>query len=220
MQEIARTVIGYIVDVQGNVLTATLVEDEQGHAPTVTIGDEDIVVGRIGSYVVIRQNAVQIIAMVTRMTEQEALATPTIETPGEQSARLPFAKRLARLTPIGSIDPDGYFERGVGQYPTTGAEVHAIGSAEITKMFERFHAEGFEVGALTSHPLNQGLVARFQSLRKTLGHPWTDRIRKVMDRRLGRTEGGDGDAEGTYHHSRLAWRVLLEAGGWDTPLCI
>ncbi len=49
MQQPARTVIGYIVDVQGNALTATLVEDEQGHAPTVTIGDEDIVVGRIGS---------------------------------------------------------------------------------------------------------------------------------------------------------------------------
>ncbi len=152
MQEPARTVIGYIVDVQGNALTATLVEDEQGHVPTVTIGDEDIVVGRIGSYVAIRQNAVNIIAMVTRMTEQEALADPTIETPGEISARLPFAKRLARLTPIGSLDPDGRFERGVGQYPTTGAEVHAIGSAEITKMFERFHAEGFEVGSLTTHP--------------------------------------------------------------------
>jgi len=152
MQEPARTVIGYIVDVQGDALTAALVEDEQGHAPTVTIGDEDIVVGRIGSYVVVRQNVVQIIAMVTRMTEQEALAVATIETPGDQSARLPFAKRLARLTPIGSLDPDGYFERGVGQYPTTGAEVHAIGSAEIKKMFERFHAEGFEVGALTTHP--------------------------------------------------------------------
>jgi len=129
-----------------------LVEDEQGHAPTVTIGDEDIVVGRIGSYVIIRQNVVQIIAMVTRMTEQEALAAPTIEAPGDQSARLPFAKRLARLTPLGSLDPDGHFERGVGQYPTTGAEVHAIGSAEIKKMFERFHAQGFEVGALTTHP--------------------------------------------------------------------
>ena len=152
MQVPARTVIGYIVDVQGNALTATLVEDEQGHVPTVTIGDEDIVVGRIGSYVVIRQNAVHIIAMVTRMTEQEALAVPTIDTPGDQSASLPFAKRLARLTPIGSIDPEGHFERGVGQYPTTGAEVHAIGSAEITKMFERFHAEGFEVGSLTTHP--------------------------------------------------------------------
>lgn len=33
MHDPAQTVIGYIVDVQGNALTATLVEDEQGHAP-------------------------------------------------------------------------------------------------------------------------------------------------------------------------------------------
>lgn len=147
-----NTVIGHLVDVQGNLLTATLVEDEQGRVPTITIGDEDITVGQIGSYAIIRQGGVQIIAMVTRMTEQEALAVPAIETPGEADARLPYARRIARLTPIGSVSADGHFARGVGQYPTTGAEVHAIGSAEITKMFERFRAEGFEVGALTTHP--------------------------------------------------------------------
>ena len=148
-----NTIIGHLVDVQGNLLTATLVEDEQGRIPTITIGDEDITVGQIGSYTIIRQGLVQIIAMVTRMTEHEALAVSTIETPGEPDARLPYAKRLARLTPIGSISTEGHFERGVGQYPTTGAEVHAIGSEEITTMFERFHSEGFIVGALTTHPL-------------------------------------------------------------------
>lgn len=148
----ANTVIGYLVDVQGSLLTASLVEDEQGHAPTVTIGDEDIAVGQIGSYVAIRQNAVHIIAIVTRMTEQEALAAPTIETPGEGTARLPFAKRIARLTPIGSIKSDGHFDRGVGQYPTTGAEVHAIGSADIAKMFDRFQSKGFSVGTVATHP--------------------------------------------------------------------
>ncbi|MBX7259787.1 MAG: DUF853 family protein [Candidatus Hydrogenedentes bacterium] len=149
----ANTVIGYVVDVQGSLLMATLVEDEQGHAPTVTIGDEDISVGQLGSYVAIRQNAVHIIAIVTRMTEQEALAAPTIETPGEDAARLPFAKRIARLTPIGSIKSDGQFDRGVGQYPTTGAEVHAIGSAGIAKMFDRFQSKGFSVGTVATHPL-------------------------------------------------------------------
>lgn len=148
----ASTVIGHLVDVQGDLLTATLVEDEQGRVPTVTIADEDIAVGRIGSYVVVRQGSIQIIAMVTRMTEQEALAASTIETPGEPAARLPYAKRIARLTPIGSINAGGHFERGVGQYPTTGAEVHAIGSAEIGTMFEEYKTKGFQVGALTTHP--------------------------------------------------------------------
>lgn len=152
MPEPANTVIGYVVDVQNSLLTASLVEDDQGHAPTVTIGDEDILVGQIGSYVAIRQNNVHIIAIVTRMTEEEALAAPTIETPGEDTARLPFAKRIARLTPIGSIKTDGQFDRGVGQYPTTGAEVHAIGSGDIAKMFDRFQSKGFSVGTVATHP--------------------------------------------------------------------
>jgi len=152
MPEATNTVIGYVIDVQGNMLTASLVEDDQGRAPTVTIGDEDILVGQIGSYVAIRQNDVSIIAIVTRMTEQEALAAPTIETPGEDTARLSFAKRIARLTPIGSIRADGQFDRGVGRYPTTGAEVHAVGSTDIAKMFERFQAKGFSVGTVTTHP--------------------------------------------------------------------
>lgn len=152
MPELAKTVIGYVVDVQGSLITASLVEDDQGRVPTVTIGDEDILVGQIGSYVAIRQNVVNIIAIVTRMTEQETLAAPTIETPGEDMARLPFAKRIARLTPVGSIRSDGHFDRGVGQYPTTGAEVHAIGSADITRMFDRFQSKGFSVGTVTTHP--------------------------------------------------------------------
>ncbi|HNO80637.1 MAG TPA: DUF853 family protein [Phycisphaerae bacterium] len=148
----SNTVIGYVVDVQGNMFTASLAEDDQGRAPTVTIGDEDILVGQIGSYVAIRQNDVNIVAIVTRMTEQEALAAPTIETPGEDTARLSFAKRIARLTPIGSILDDGQFDRGIGRYPTTGAEVHAVGSSDIAKMFERFQAKGFSVGTVATHP--------------------------------------------------------------------
>lgn len=152
MLDTPNTVIGHVVDVQGNLLMATLVEDEQGHAPTVTIGDEDVLVGQLGSYVAIRQNEVNLIAIVTRMTEQEALAGATIETPGDDTARLPFAKRIARLTPVGSIVRDGQFERGVARYPTTGAEVHAIGSADIAKMFDRFQSKGLAVGSLASQP--------------------------------------------------------------------
>ena len=152
MSNSANTVIGHVVDVQGDLLVATLVEDDQGHAPTVTIGDEDVLVGQLGSYVTVKQNEVHLIAIVTRMTEQEALAAPTIETPGDDPARLPFAKRIARLTPVGSIIGGGQFERGVTQYPTTGAEVHAIGSADIARMFDRFQSKGLAVGTLASHP--------------------------------------------------------------------
>ena len=95
-----ESVIGHLVDVQGHLLTATLIEDEQGQSPVVTIAGEDILVGQIGAYVAVRQNDINIIAMVTRMTEQEALLGASIETPSGEEARLPFAKRIARLTPI------------------------------------------------------------------------------------------------------------------------
>lgn len=147
-----NTVIGHVVDVQGNALTATLAEDEQGHTPTITIGDEDVVVGQLGSYVAVKQNDVHVIAIVTRMTEQEALATQVIEVSGDDAVRLPFARRIARLTPVGSILTGGQFERGVARYPTTGAEVHAMGSSDIAKMFDRFQSKGLAVGTLASHP--------------------------------------------------------------------
>lgn len=152
MLEPLKTVIGHLVDVQGNLLVATLDEDEQGHVPTVTIGDEDVLVGQLGSYVAVKQNDVHIIAVVTRMTEREALAAAPIETPGDDAARLPFAKRIARLTPVGTIDSDGRFERGITRYPTTGAEIHVIGSSDISKMFDRFQSKGLSVGTLASHP--------------------------------------------------------------------
>ena len=63
-----NTVIGHIVDVQGNLLIATLVEDDQGHTPIVTIGDEDVPVGQLSSYVAVKQNNVHLVAIVTRMT--------------------------------------------------------------------------------------------------------------------------------------------------------
>ena len=37
------------------------------------------------------------------------------------------------------------------QYPTTGAEVHAISSADIARMFDRFQSKGLAVGTLASH---------------------------------------------------------------------
>ena len=41
MSKPPNTVVGYVVDVQGSLLTATLVEDEQGHAPTVTDSERE-----------------------------------------------------------------------------------------------------------------------------------------------------------------------------------
>lgn len=152
MSEQANTLIGHITDVSGSMLTASLIEDEQGNAPKVTIGDEDILIGQIGSYVQIVQGDIKILALLTRMTEQEKLAPLTQGATSAESVRLSYAQRIVNLVPIGSIKEDGVFERGVSTYPTTGAEVHAVGSSDIEIMFSKFRSKQYDVGNLSSHP--------------------------------------------------------------------
>jgi len=152
MSEQASTLIGHIIDVSGSMLTASLIEDEQGKAPKVTIGDEDILIGQIGSYVKIVQGDIKILALLTRMTEQEKLAPLTQGDTSAESVRLSYAQRIVNLIPIGSIKEDGVFERGVSTYPTTGAEVHAVGPSDIDAMFSKFQSKQYDVGNLSSHP--------------------------------------------------------------------
>lgn len=151
MPEDLSTIIGNIIDVQGGSLTAALIEDEQGRTPTITIGDEDIYIGQIGSYVSIHQGDVKILALVNRMTEQEKLAPIEPTTGSLEAVRMPYAKRIIVLVPLGTINSEGEFERGVSLFPTTGAEVHAIGSADINLIFSKFQSKGYDVGNLSSN---------------------------------------------------------------------
>ena len=151
MPEDTNTLIGNIIDVQGGSLAAALIEDEQGQAPTITIGDEDIYIGQIGSYVSIQQGEVKILGLVTRMTEQEKLAPAEAGTGGAEAVRMSFAKRIVNLVPLGTINSDEEFERGVSTFPTTGAEVHAIGAADINTIFSKYQSKGYDVGTLSSN---------------------------------------------------------------------
>src|SRR2546425_1305591 len=152
MPDDSPTLIGHILDVQGALFLADIVEEEEGVTPTVTIGDEDITVGRLGSYVRIQQGDLRIIAMVTRMTEREKIPAASLGLPEAVEDLEPIAVRTMQLVPIGSLDREGIFERGISQYPTTGAEVHAIASNELSGMFRRFQEKGYEVGSVSSNP--------------------------------------------------------------------
>ncbi len=152
MPENQNTLIGNIIDVQCGSLTVALIEDEQGQTPTITIGDEDIYIGQIGSYVSIQQGDVKILALVSRMTEQEKLAPAEAGVGGAEAVRMSFAKRIVNLVPLGTINSDGEFERGVSTFPTTGAEVHALGSADINTIFSKYQSKGYDVGTLSSNP--------------------------------------------------------------------
>lgn len=145
------TLIGHIVDVQGSTFTAALSDSTEGAAPEVTIGDEDILVGRLGSYVRIVQGDLRLLAMVARMSEREKLPPVSAAGVGEAVGEA-SAERTVELTPIGSLGADGTFERGIAVYPTTGAEVHAVASAELEGMFRKFREKKFDVGTVSTNP--------------------------------------------------------------------
>lgn len=145
-----EALIGHIIDVRGDGLTANLVADEQEAAPKVTVGDEDILVGQLGSYVSVRQGAVRILCIVTRVSEQEKLADTNTATP--DAPTLTYAQRTISLIPIGTVSTAGEFERGVSSYPTTGAEVHVVAGAELDTLFAKFRTQGYVVGELSSQP--------------------------------------------------------------------
>lgn len=145
-----ETLIGYVVDVRGDGFTVNLLADEQESAPKITVGDEDILVGQLGSYVSVRQGVLRILCLVTQATEQEKLADAN--TASSDAPRVTYAHRTLSMIPIGTINSEGQFDRGVSTYPTTGAEVHVVSGAELETLFSKFRAQGYVVGNLSSQP--------------------------------------------------------------------
>lgn len=145
-----ETLVGYVVDVKGDGLIANLLADEQESAPKVTVGDEDILVGQLGSYLSVQQGPIKILCLVTRIAEQEKLAD--VNTAAPDAPVVSYAQRTISLIPIGSVNNEGQFERGVSIYPTTGAGVHVVGADELDTLFSTFRAQGYKVGSLSSQP--------------------------------------------------------------------
>lgn len=145
-----ESLIGHLTEVRGDGFTANLVAEQQHSTPMITIGDEDILVGQLGSYVSVIQGQIKVVCLITGIIEREKLADIQVELPSAPT--ITFASRTITLIPIGTISADGQFERGVSSYPTTGAEVHVVNASELDGLFSKFRASGYEVGTLSSQP--------------------------------------------------------------------
>jgi len=152
MTATSETKIGRVIDVRGDGMVAVLDSSQQGESPKITIGREDILIGQIGSYVKVVQGNVSILTMLTRMSEIEKLESSEQASSSKELDLTPLAQRTIWLTPIGRLSETGEFERGVSVYPTTGAEVHAVGQDDLKKMFVKFESKGYDVGILPSNP--------------------------------------------------------------------
>jgi ABC-type dipeptide/oligopeptide/nickel transport system ATPase component len=107
----------------------------------IKVGDEEILAGHIGSYVVIRQANIAVLALVQKMWGSDRFDRADNRT----------TDRFIALISVGEIQEDGTFMRGVRHYPTPGAKVYAVGIHEINAIFSKFRDYKFFIGQLSSH---------------------------------------------------------------------
>lgn len=140
-QPLNSILIGYLSEVRGDGMEARIAEQHSSDLPIIRIGNEEILAGHIGSYVVIRQGTIGVLALVFKMWERDRF----------DSVGIRKADRFISLIPVGEIQENGTFVRGVRHYPTPGAKVYAVGLSEINAIFSAFRDYEFFIGQLASH---------------------------------------------------------------------
>ncbi|MEW7976562.1 MAG: ATP-binding protein [Candidatus Sedimenticola endophacoides] len=139
----ADTLIGALIDIDESALKAVLTVGEGGEFPVVTIDGEEVMAGRLGSYVIISQGGIEVVAMVMRAYQERRAFR-------QEQRAMEFA--MLDLIPLGELTRSRAFTRGVIHFPTPGAEVHVIRPSDIHILFKAYRDFGFELGYLPSHP--------------------------------------------------------------------
>jgi len=137
----SNILLGYVSEVRGDGMIARVAEEHSTETPLIKVGDEEILAGHIGSYVVIRQAHITVLALVQKMWGHDRF----------DPADRRNTDRFIALISVGEIQDDGSFIRGVRHYPTPGAKVYAVGMAEINAIFSKFRDYNFFIGQLSSH---------------------------------------------------------------------
>ncbi|MGR8932011.1 MAG: ATP-binding protein [Gammaproteobacteria bacterium] len=140
MAENEQILIGTLIEVRGDGMDARITEEHATAAPIIKVGNEEILAGNIGSYVVIRQTNISVLALVFRMWERDRF-----DSLGNRAT-----DRFISLIPVGELTQENVFIRGVRHYPTPGANVYAVGLNEINAIFVKFRQYEFFIGQLAS----------------------------------------------------------------------
>ena len=138
-----NVLIGHLTQVRGDGFEARLLPLDS-EDPVVKVGDQNVLVGQLGSYVSIKQNGIRTLALVFQDIEKSETDDPELRTAGKS--------RYLALIPLGEIDEKGNFQRGIRSYPTTGASVYTVGVDELKPIFMKFRGYRFNLGYIPTHP--------------------------------------------------------------------
>lgn len=134
MTEASKTVIGHLIDIDGSGMVARLLPID---GDSIETSEGSVLVGQPGSYVVIRQGDLRILAIIGRVYERL------------EDANLEKPHRYITIKPMGELKGKRSFQRGVKRYPTLGAEIHVVNSREINSIFANVNQYGFKVGYMS-----------------------------------------------------------------------
>ena len=131
-----KTLIGRITEVTSDFFTARLKTEGGEFQSERMIGMHKVRVGQVGSYMKVSDGNVDVVVMVESLWQQKS-----------SDGRL---DHFVRLSPLGELALGGEFKRGVANYPTTGAELHALSTMALERIFSDTADGGYKVGKLSA----------------------------------------------------------------------
>ncbi len=131
-----KTNVGRIVEVTGAEFVAQLISEDDGFVPEMVFDKYKVRVGQVGSYMIVEQAGYRLLTMVESMWQEQGVADEAV--------------RMLRMSPLGELDQDGEFTRGVTHYPTTGADLHVVTADALTRLFASFNEADYVIGKLSS----------------------------------------------------------------------
>jgi len=130
--------IARITAVGASELTAVLLNANSGaHANAGAVST-----GRPGSYLAVMDGDLRVLARVHRVFEAQ---------PGS-AATVSAAQQCLTLLPLGELDPQGGFQRGLSRYPGFNAKVYPVRASEMASIFGKHQATQLTLGNLPALP--------------------------------------------------------------------
>jgi DNA helicase HerA-like ATPase len=132
----SETLVGRLTEISGDGFVGKLISRGGEFVSERMVGMHKVRVGQIGSYLKVTQYGQDVVVMVEGTWQQR-----------DPDGRI---EHMIKLSPMGEMEMGGDFRRGVSNYPTTGAELHAMSSMQLERIFADSAEGGYKVGKLSA----------------------------------------------------------------------
>lgn len=160
------SVIGDTIGVLLENFLANEIGEEFGVPDTMCInlpstsGPIPLMIGQPGSFVNVSIPTGSLLCMVTgiKMTELNQHSSEIKNVLENGELLISSTKRVLEVLAVGTFRPDGSFERGTDVLPTVSADVYAVDSETIEKVYASYAKGNFSIGRLSVLPSQEAKI--------------------------------------------------------------